>query len=159
MWFKNNYLFFFFLCFKHSNIMWMLFFRKWGARTLVDKSFVEDILVRKFSWMGIMNNTQIKTKTKLSKFPIKISILPLSNEVFDYLHKQVDVFLQVCINNVWQMKSLEHSPLSILTTYFKQKIWIMLQKLQPSTILSWALLMRSTTSQFPLLTNPLPITI
>ncbi len=78
--------------------------------------------------------------------PIEISILPLSNEVFDYLHKQVDVFLQVCINNVWRMKSLEHSPLSILTTYFKQKILIMLQKLQPSTILSWELLMRSTTS-------------
>jgi hypothetical protein len=84
--------------------------------------------------------------------------LPLAIQIFSCLHKQVDDFLQVCTNNVWGMKDSGGPPLSILSTYFRQRVSIALQKLQAPTILSQALVVGLTTSWLPPLTDPLSIT-
>lgn len=49
---------------------------------------------------GFATSKASQTKKNLSKLSPKKSIPPLNDKVFDYLHKQVDDFLQVCANNV-----------------------------------------------------------
>jgi hypothetical protein len=40
-------------------------------------------------------------------------------EVFECLHKQVDVFLFDCVNVIWSFKRLEDSFFSVLVFFFK----------------------------------------
>jgi hypothetical protein len=73
----------------------------------------------------------------------------LAIEVFGYLHKQADVFLHNFVNAIWSFKGLEGSPLSILITFLHQKNSITLQRMQASSILSWAIAIGLATSQLP----------
>jgi len=79
------------------------------SRKLVDIVIIDPISTRENFLTKISSTNDFATsyitptkkkKTKLSKLSLKISILPLSKKIFNYLHKQVDVFLQVCVNNV-----------------------------------------------------------
>ncbi len=70
-------------------------------------------------------------------------------ENFGYLHKQVNVFLHDHANVVWSLKVLESLPLSILVTYFFQRVSIMLQNMQASSILSRMIVLGLTISQLP----------
>lgn len=70
-------------------------------------------------------------------------------EIFDYLHKQVNVFLHDCANVVWNLKVPKGLPLSILVTYFFQRVSITLQNMQESSILSRMIAIGLAISQLP----------
>jgi hypothetical protein len=70
-------------------------------------------------------------------------------ESFDYLHKQVNVFLHDHANVVWSLKVQEGLPLSILVTYFSQRVSITLQNMQASSILSRMIVIGLAISQLP----------
>jgi hypothetical protein len=59
-------------------------------------------------------------------------------EVFGCLHKQADVFLHECRNVIWSLKGLE-GLLFVLVDFLRQKSSITIQRLQTSSILSWAI--------------------
>jgi hypothetical protein len=73
----------------------------------------------------------------------------LAIEVFGCLHKQVDVFLHNYVNVIWSFKGLKGPPLPILVTFLCQKISITLQRMQASSILSWAIAIGLATFQLP----------
>jgi len=115
-----------------SNII----FTKDGVRTLVNLITIKptqvNILVRSYSTEGFIASKAIHTKERSyhDQHPT------LAIEVFGYLHKQANVFLHDCVNVVWSLKGPKHPPLSILVTYFYQKIAITLQNMQASSISS-----------------------
>jgi len=43
-------------------------------------------------------------------------------KIFDYLHEQVNVFVHDHANVLWSLKVQEGLPLSILVTYFFQRV-------------------------------------
>jgi hypothetical protein len=49
---------------------------------------------------------QIKEKKYYNQHPTD-QFLPLTIEIFEYLHKQVDVFLHDCANAIWNLKGLK----------------------------------------------------
>jgi hypothetical protein len=62
--------------------------------------------------------------------------LPSINEVLDYLHKHVNVFLNNFANAIWSLKGLESLHLSILVIFLSQKTSSTLQRMQASSIYS-----------------------
>jgi len=63
--------------------------------------------------------------------------LILTIEVFGYLHKHADVFLHNYANAIWSLQGTKSPHLSTLVTFFHQKVFITLQRMQVSSILNW----------------------
>jgi hypothetical protein len=87
----------------------------------------------------IFNTTQIKEKSYHNQCPIN-QFFQLVIEVFSYLHKHADVFLQDCINAIWSLKETKGFHLSTLVIFLCHKISITLQRMQVSSILSRAII-------------------
>jgi len=68
------------------------------------------------------NVTQTKQKNYHNQHLID-QFLPLAIEVFGCLHKQVDVYLQDCVNAFWSSKGPEGLFLSILVVFLYQNIF------------------------------------
>jgi len=83
---------------------------------------------------------------------------PLEIEVFECLYKQANVILHDCANVIWSLKGLKRFHLSILVIFFHQKISITLQRMQASSILSWAIAIALAAYQLPPFYNTPPIT-
>ncbi len=60
--------------------------------------------------------------------------IPLVVDIFGYLHQQVDNFLHQCANMTWLTKCCKEISLSILHSFYRQKMFVALQKLQAVTI-------------------------
>ncbi len=56
------------------------------------------------------------------------------------------MFLHDCANAIWSLKELEGPPIFALVTFFRHTISIMLQSMQTSCILSWAIALGLATS-------------
>jgi hypothetical protein len=67
------------------------------------------------------------------------------------------VFLHNYANAIWSLKELEGPPIFVLVTFLHHTISIMLQQMQTSCILSWAIGVGLVTSQIPTLQNTPPI--
>jgi hypothetical protein len=97
-------------------------FTKDGVYTLVNfitiKPTQVDILVQSYSIKVLIASKAIHTKER----SYRDQHPTLAIEVFGYLNKQANVFLHDCVNVVWSLKRPKHPPLSILVTYFYQKI-------------------------------------
>ncbi len=85
--------------------------------------------------------------------------LPLTIEVFGSLHKHANMFLHDCVHVIWSLKELKSLHLFVLVTFLYKKVSITLQRMQASSILSWAIVIGLTTFQLPLLQDTPPITI
>jgi hypothetical protein len=72
-----------------------------------------------------LNIAQAKERSYHNQHPID-QFLPLAIEVFDCLHKHVDVFLHDCVIVIWSLKGIEGPHLSTLVTFLHQKVLIML---------------------------------
>jgi hypothetical protein len=66
--------------------------------------------------------------------------------VFGSLDKQVDVLLHDYANAMWNFKRLKGFPLFVLVIFIYQKISIILQMMQTSSILNWAVAVGLVTS-------------
>ncbi len=84
--------------------------------------------------------------------------LPLAIEEFGFLDKQVDVLLHNCANAMWNFKGTKSPPPFVFVTFLCKFFSITLQRLQTSSILSWAIAVGLATSQLPPLENAPPIT-
>jgi hypothetical protein len=60
--------------------------------------------------------------------------------------KQISFDMTMAIQSIWGMKGLDNSPISILVTFYCQQVFITLQKMQESSILSWMVAMGLATS-------------
>jgi len=67
-------------------------------------------------------------------------------EVFGCLHKHANVFLHDFANAIWSLKGIEGPHISTLVTFFSSKILITLQRMQVSSILTWAIALGLATS-------------
>jgi len=67
------------------------------------------------------NVAQTKEKRFCNQHPTN-QFLPLINEVFDCLHKHVNVFLNNFANAIWSLKGLEGPHLSILVIFLVKKL-------------------------------------
>jgi hypothetical protein len=65
--------------------------------------------------------------------------------IFSCLHKHVDMFLYNCVNAIWSLKESEGFHLFRLIIFFCQNVWITLQRMQASFILSWVVVVCVTT--------------
>jgi hypothetical protein len=72
------------------------------------------------------------------------------------LHKHADVFLHNCAYTIWSLKGLEGFHLFVLVTFLCQKNSITLQKMQPSSILSWEIVVGLAMSQLQRFKTHLP---
>jgi hypothetical protein len=88
--------------------------------------------------------TQDKERSYCNQHPIN-QFLPLTIKVFSCLHKHV--------NAIWSLKGPEGPHLGY---FFHQKISITLQRMEASSILSWAVVVGLVTSQFSPLQNTPP---
>jgi hypothetical protein len=70
-------------------------------------------------------------------------------EVFECLHKQMDVFLNNFVNAIWSLKRPKGPPLFILVTFLCKFFSLTLQRLQASSILNRVLPIGLATSQLP----------
>jgi hypothetical protein len=68
---------------------------------------------------------QTKEKSYRDWHPIN-QFFPSAIEIFECLHKQVDVFLHDCANAIWSLKGLEGPHLFVLIFFLGQKISITL---------------------------------
>jgi hypothetical protein len=84
--------------------------------------------------------------------------LPLVIEVFGCLDKQVYVFLHDCANAMWNSKGTKGLPPFFFVTFLYNFFLITLQRMQTSSILSWAVAICLATSQLPPFQNAPPIT-
>jgi hypothetical protein len=113
-----------------------------GIRTLIDIVITNPTRTNLFPWscatQGFVtfDTAQAKKKSYHYQHPID-QFLPLSIEVFECLHKQVNVFLHNCANAIWSLKGPKGPPLFALIIFF-EKISITLQRMQTSSILSQA---------------------
>jgi hypothetical protein len=65
------------------------------------------------------------------------------------------MFLHECANVIWSLKGPEGPPLFVLVTIFHEGISITLQRMQTSSILSWAIIISLVISDFhPFKTHP-----
>jgi len=126
-------------------------FTKNGIRTLANVVITDpthaDLLSQFCPIQGFatFNATQAKERSHHNQHPTN-QFLFLTIEVFECLHKQIDVFLHDCANVMWSLKRPKGPPLSILVTFLCQRISIMLQRMQTSSILNQAMTMGLTTS-------------
>ncbi len=82
---------------------------------------------------------QAKERSYSDRHPTDHFLL-LAVEVFGCLNKQVDVFLHDCTNDMWNFKGPEGPFRFVLFTFLHKKISITLQRMQESSILSWAII-------------------
>jgi hypothetical protein len=105
-----------------------------GIRTLVDVVIVDptrvDLLPRSCAIEGFVafDVTQAKERSYHNWHP-NDQFLPLAVEVFDCLHKHVDVFLHNYANAIWSLKGIEGFHFSTLVIFFHQKVSITLQRM------------------------------
>ncbi len=102
--------------------------------------------------------TQTKERSYCNRHPTD-QFLPLTIEIFGYLHKYANVFLQDCANDIWSLKGLKGPHVYTLVTFLCQKVLITLQRMQTSSILSQTIAIGLTTSQLPPLQDTPPITM
>jgi hypothetical protein len=109
-----------------------------------------NLLPRSSTTLGLVasNATQAKKWSYPDQYLVN-QFLPLAVEVFQCLHKDVDVFLHNCANAIWILKGLKGLLFFVLVTFFWQKNSITLQRLQASSILSWALVLGLIISRLP----------
>jgi hypothetical protein len=107
--------------------------------------FYKYIVMRHFDmWFCNFKGGQIIPTSRRSIHPSRIWNLQAYN------------FLHLYANDIWGVKCLEGPPLSILTTFLKQQVSIILQKMQAFTILNWAIMVGLATSWLPPLVNSTP---
>jgi len=121
----------------HSHLSWCCHWR------LTVNEFKTPILHNSKICYLRCNLSQRKELSQLT--PIN-QFLPLTIEIFDCLHKHVDVFLHDCANVIWSLKGWEGPHLFTLVTFVCKKILIALQKIQAFFILSWVIVISLTTS-------------
>ncbi len=83
--------------------------------------------------------------------------LPLPIEVFGCLHKHVDMFLHIWAHAILNLKGTQGFHLSTLITFLRQKVSIILQRMEMSFILSRAIAIGLTTSWLSPLQDTPPI--
>lgn len=66
----------------------------------------------------------------LARSPFERSILPLTIEVFDCLHKQVDDFFHKFVSTMCAKWMAQKINISMITTFVRQRVSITFQKLQ-----------------------------
>jgi hypothetical protein len=66
--------------------------------------------------------------------------------VFGCLDKQANAFLHDCANAMWNFKGPKGLSLFVLVTFLCKKISITLQRMQATSILSWAVTVGLATS-------------
>jgi hypothetical protein len=84
------------------------------------------------------NAAQAKEKSYCNQHPTD-QLFPLTIELFGCLHKHVDAFLHNFANAIWSLKGTRGLHLSTLVIFLRKKVLITLQKMQMSSILSWAI--------------------
>jgi hypothetical protein len=72
----------------------------------------------------------------------------------DYMHKQVNGFLQACVDNMWRMRGPTGPPFLVLIIPSLNNVLGTLQKMQATYILHCAMVVRLTTSYLPSLVDP-----
>jgi len=113
-----------------------------GICTLIDIVIANPTRTNLFPWscatqrFVAFDATQAKEKSYHNQHPTD-QFLPLSIEVFECLHKQVNVFLHNCANAIWSLKG-QRALLFLPWFFFLEKISITLQRMQTSSILSQA---------------------
>jgi hypothetical protein len=117
-----------------------------------------DLLSRSCTTQGFVayNAFQTKEWSYFDWHPAN-QFLPLPMEVFECLHKHVNVLLHNCANPIWSLKRPEGCPLFVLIIFHRQKNSIKLQRLQTSSILTRVVAIGLVTSQLPPLQNTSPI--
>jgi len=121
-----------------------------GIRTLANVVIVDptqaDLLPQSCAIQGFVtfNAAQAKERNYRNRHPCD-QFLPLTIEVFGYLHKQIDVFLHNCANAIWSLKGIEGPHFSTFIIFLCQKISITLQRMQVSSILSRVVVVGLTT--------------
>jgi hypothetical protein len=139
-------------------------FTKNGIRTLINLVIVDPmwtyLFPRSCTIQGFVasNVVQAKERSNHNWHPTD-QFLPLTIEIFDYLHKLANVFLHNYANAIWSLKGTKGFHFSTLVTFFCQKISITLQRMEASSILSQAIAIRLATSQLPPLQDTTPITM
>jgi hypothetical protein len=91
---------------------------------------------------------QAKERSYHNGHPID-RFFPLTIEIFECLHKQVDVFLHKYANVIWSLKGPKGLPLFVLVTFLCQRILTTLQRIQASSILSQVVAVGLVTSWLP----------
>jgi hypothetical protein len=117
-----------------------------------------DLLPRYYTTQRIvaLDVAQAKERSYCNRHPID-QFFPLAIEVFDCLHKHVNVFLNDYANAIWSFKGTKGPHLSTLVIFFRQKVSITLQRMQASSILNRVIAVGLPTSQLPHLPSPQPI--
>jgi hypothetical protein len=81
---------------------------------------------------------QARERSYHNQHPID-QFFPLAIEVFGCFHKHANVILHDCANAIWSLKGTKGLHISTLVTFLHQKVSITLQRMQTSSILSWAI--------------------
>jgi hypothetical protein len=139
----------------HPSCQWVdIVLTKDGICTPTNVVIIDPTWVNCLRWSCVTQRfatskvAQAKERSYYDRHPMN-HFLTLAIEVFGCLDKQVDVFLHNCADAMWNLKRLEGSPLFVLVTFLYQKISIILQRMQTSSILSWAVTVRVVISQLP----------
>jgi hypothetical protein len=133
-----------------------------GICTLIDVVIIDPMQTDLFPWFyatqrfATFDAIQAKERSYHDRHSTDQFLL-LAIEIFGCLYKQVDVFLHEYVNAIWSLKAPKGLLLSILVTFLHQKI--ALQRMQASSILSWAVVIGLATSWLSPLQDTPPITI
>jgi hypothetical protein len=86
--------------------------------------------------------TTIATQAKIVSHydqHLEDDFIPIAIEIFICLYQQADNFLHRCANMTWLAKGFEGPPLSIIRSFYRYKVLVVLQRIQVATILHWAI--------------------
>ncbi len=108
---------------------------------IVDPIQVDLVFRDFFSWVVMIVLTQVKEGHYCDHYPMYI-IFPLTIEVFECFDQQFNNFLHQCVNMAWMTKGIRGLPLSMLCSFYTQKMLVDLQRVQVSSILNWAITIR-----------------
>ncbi len=85
--------------------------------------------------------TKVKEGLYCDHYPTYV-IFPFTIEVFECFDQQFDKFFHQCVNMAWTTKGIGRFPLSMLCSFYKQKMLLDLQRTQVVSILNWAITVR-----------------
>jgi hypothetical protein len=107
---------------------------------IVDPTHVNLISQVAYSWgMVITIATQAKFVSHWDRHP-KDDFIPIAIEIFICLYQQADDFLHQCANMMWSTIGFGGPPLSIICSFYRQRVLVDLQRIQVTTILRWAIM-------------------
>ncbi len=106
---------------------------------IVDPTHVNLISQVAYSWgMVITIVIQAEFVSYCDRHP-EDDFIPIAIEIFICLYQQVDDFLHQCANMTWSAKGFG-GPLSIICSFYRQRVLVVLQRIQATTILRWAIM-------------------